>query len=104
MPYLAQGDLQLPQEVVITQVDGFVVDVIDPKYQLLHHFEIVVDDKLLGKLGIEAILDLLRARHLLGSTFATVPHTRVCSRFKTRASQQLSINCVHIREAAHIRD
>lgn len=65
--YLAQGDLQLAQEVVVTQVDGFIVNVVNAKYQLLHHFKIVVDDKLLGKLGVEAILDLLGARHLLGN-------------------------------------
>lgn len=63
--YLAQGDLQLAQEIVVTQVDGFIVDVVNAKYQLLHHFKIVVDDKLLGKLGVEAILDLLSACHLL---------------------------------------
>lgn len=74
VPYLAQGDLQLAQEVVVAQVDGFVVDVVNAEYQLLHHFEIVVDDKLLGKLGVEAILDLLRARHLLGKKKINTPY------------------------------
>lgn len=66
-PYLAQGDLQLPQEVIVTQVNSFVVDVINPKLQFLHYFKVVVDDKLLCKLWVEAILDFLCAGHLLGN-------------------------------------
>ncbi len=64
--YLAQGALQLPQEVIVTQVNSFVVDVINPKPQFLHYFKVVVDDKLLRKLWAEAILDFLCALHLLG--------------------------------------
>ncbi len=63
-PYLAQGALQLPQEVIITQVNGFVVDVINPKPQFLHHLKVIVDEKLFSKLWIEAILDFLCAPHL----------------------------------------
>lgn len=66
-PYLAQGDLQLPQEVIVTQVNSFIVDVINPKLQFLHYFKVVVDDKLLCKLWAEAILDFLCACHLLGN-------------------------------------
>lgn len=65
-PYLAQGALQLPQEVVVTQVNSFVVDVINPKLQFLHYFKIVVDNKLFCKLWAETILDFLCAPHLLG--------------------------------------
>lgn len=65
-PYLAQGALQLPQEVIVTQVNSFVVDVINPKLQFLHYFKVVVDDKLFCKLRAEAILDFLCTFHLLG--------------------------------------
>lgn len=64
-PYLAQGALQLPKEVVVTQVNSFVVDVINPKLQFLHYFKVVVDDKLFRKLWVEAILDFLCALQLL---------------------------------------
>ena len=64
--YLAQSALQFPQEVVITQVNCLVVNVINPKFQFLHHFEVVVDDELFGKLRAEAVLDLLRPIRLLG--------------------------------------
>lgn len=63
---MTQGALQFPQEVIITQVNSFVVDVIYPKFQFLHYFEVVVDDKLLCKFRVEAILDFLCASHLLG--------------------------------------
>lgn len=64
--YLAQGALQLPQEVIVTQVNSFVVDVINPKLQFLHYFKVVVDEEFFGKLRVEAILDFLCASHLLG--------------------------------------
>lgn len=65
--YLAQGALQFSQEVVITQVNCFVVDIINPKLQLLHYFKVVVNSELFGKLWVEAILNLLSAFHLLGN-------------------------------------
>lgn len=64
--YLTQGALQLPQEVVVTQVNSFVVDVINPKLQFLDYFKVVVDDKLFRKLWAEAVLDFLCACHLSG--------------------------------------
>lgn len=67
IPYLAQGALQLPQEVIITQVNCFVVNVINAKLQFLHYLKVVVDDKLFCKLWAEAILDFLCACHLLGN-------------------------------------
>lgn len=58
-PYLTQSALQLAQEVVITQVDSLVVNVINPKFEFLYDLKVVVDDKLFGKPRIEAILDFL---------------------------------------------
>lgn len=82
---LAQGALQLPQEVVVTQINSFVVDVINPELQLLHYFKVVVDDKFFCKPRAQAILDFLRAAHLLqkiGQLYAlqhatTVLHVKI---------------------------
>lgn len=64
-PYLAQRALQLSKEVIIAEINGFVVNVINSKFQLLHHLKVVINEKLLCKLGAEAILDLLGASELL---------------------------------------
>lgn len=111
VPYLAQGDLQLAQEVVVAQVDGFVVDVVNGEYQLLHHFEIVVDDKLLGKLGVEAILDLLRARHLWGGEhniffyFVTNVYSRKESKYRMKSFTQvksMKVQVLECTDAKHV--
>lgn len=66
-PHLAQGTLQFPQEVIIREVNGLVVNVINPKFQFLHDLEVVVDDKLFGKLWAKAVLDFLCPSNLLGN-------------------------------------
>lgn len=67
-PYLAQRTLQFSKEVVVAEINGGVVNVVNSKFQLLHNFKVVVNDKLLCKLGVEAILDLLGAAELLRNT------------------------------------
>lgn len=63
--YLAQGTFKLPQKIIITQVIGVIVNVINAKLQPLHHLEIVVNNKLLGKLWIQAVEDHLGAPKLM---------------------------------------
>lgn len=63
--HLAQGTFKLPQKIIITQIIGVIVNVIHAKLQLLHHLEIVVDDKLLGELWIQAVQDHLCAPKLI---------------------------------------
>lgn len=70
MFYLAQCALQLPQEVIVAQVDGLVVDVVDPKFEFLHYFKVVVDDKLLGKLWRQAVLNFFCSCQLLKKVWA----------------------------------
>lgn len=62
--HLSQRALQFPQEVGILHTAGVVVDVVDLKAQLLHHLKVVVDDKRLGKLGVEGVHDLLGSADL----------------------------------------
>lgn len=62
--HLSQRALQFPQEVGVLHTAGITVDVVDLKTQLLHHFKVVVNDKRLGKLGVEAVHDLLRPANL----------------------------------------
>lgn len=63
--HLAQGAFELPQKIIITQIIGVIVNVIHAKLQPLHHLEIVVDDKLLGELWIQAVQDHLCAPKLI---------------------------------------
>lgn len=96
MPYLAQGALKLPQEVIVTQVNSFVIDVINPKLQLLHYFKVVVDDKLFCKLWAEAILDFLCACHLLGKVglfqfFASCTHFKRSTSLRRNIAQNLKV-------------
>lgn len=63
---LAQRALQFSQEVIITQVNGLVVNVINSKLQFLNYFEEVIDDKLFGKPWTEAVLHLFGPSNLLG--------------------------------------
>lgn len=55
------------------QAACLAVDVIHFKPQLLHHLEVVVDDKGLGKLGVKAVIDFLCPTNL---TQRNVPESR----------------------------
>lgn len=59
--HLSQGAFTFSQEVVVTQLNGLVVDVINPELQFLNHFKVVVNNECLGERGIQAVLNPLRA-------------------------------------------
>lgn len=63
--HLAQGTFKLPQEIIIAQIIGVIVNIIHAKLQPLDHLEIVVNNKLLGKLWIQAVQDHLCAPKLI---------------------------------------
>lgn len=66
---LSQSALQFSQEVSILQTAGFTIDVVDLETQLLHHLKVVVDDKGLGKLGVEAVHDFFCPADLKDARF-----------------------------------
>lgn len=63
--HLAQCTFDLPQEIMFTQVVGIVVNIINAKLQPLHHLKIVVNNKPLCKLWIQAVQDHLCAPKLI---------------------------------------
>lgn len=62
--HLAQSALHLSEKVIIAQVIGVIVNVIDTELQPLHHLEIIVQDELLSKLWIQTVEDHLCAPKL----------------------------------------
>lgn len=62
--YLSKGAFTFSQEVIIAQLDSFVVDVINPKFQFLNHFKVVINNKCLGEFGVQAILNPFCALNL----------------------------------------
>lgn len=67
-PHLSQCALNPPQEVIILQIDRPVVYVIDTQLQLLHLLKVVVQEQLLGELGVLAVFYLLCAVQLYRET------------------------------------
>lgn len=61
---LSQCALQFSQEIGVLHTAGIAVNVIDLETQLLHHLKVVVDDKGLGKLGVETVHDFFRPPNL----------------------------------------
>ena len=61
---MSKGTFTFSQEVIIAQLDCFVVNVINPKFQFLNHFKVVINNKCLGKYGIQAILNPFCALNL----------------------------------------
>lgn len=45
LPYLAKCDLQSPQVVIIPEVRGGVVNVIDPQLQILNSLKLIIQPK-----------------------------------------------------------
>lgn len=70
--HLTQSTLKLSQKIVISQIIGVVVNVINAKLQPLHHLEIIVEDKLLGELWIQVVQDHLCAPKLVQKERADV--------------------------------
>lgn len=61
---LSQSALHLSQKVSILQTRVVTVNVVDFKSQLLYHLKVVVQDEVLGKRGIKAVLDFLCSANL----------------------------------------
>ena len=64
MCYLAQGELHSSQEVVVLEVDGLVVDVVDGELELLHRLKVVVHLQTLAEGRAVAVLHPLCPPHL----------------------------------------
>lgn len=80
--HLAQRAFDLPQEVVISQVVGVVVDVVHAKLEPLHHLKVVVQHKFLGKLRIQAVEDHLCAAKLIPKNSIAMSAMTVVSSLK----------------------
>ena len=74
MCYLAQGELNSSQEVVVLEVDGLVVDVVDGELELLHRLKVVVHLQTLAEGRAVAVLHPLCPPHLRDRRDSSVNH------------------------------
>lgn len=65
--YLSQSELHTTKVVVIPEVSGGVVDVVDPKLQILHRLKVVVQPQTLAEGRAGGVLQFLCASKLVAS-------------------------------------
>lgn len=66
--YLAEGDLHPSQVVVIPEVSGGVINVIDAQLQVLNSLKVIIHSKALTEGWVRRVLYMLRASQLARQT------------------------------------
>lgn len=64
--YLSQGEFHASQVVIVAQVTGCIVNVINAQFEVLHHLKVVVQTEALTEGRAGGVLDTLGAAQLSG--------------------------------------